>query len=187
MRDHCYKEWITRNKARHGKDAEEKAQRRREKAHRRIRDLYDLKPKCSLQAQRHYFYPTVEDHFRKDTDARNLENLLETYEPMIMQNVRHRETNSDRRLRPIDEVFRLIRTAPPRNPTPMMVSRQRTPTLTTRPINTYFLPNRITSPTPTFGDNNNHSENSLHIKHPDHHSNPTTINTNRHTNKHTNA
>ncbi|KAG7358656.1 hypothetical protein IV203_015245 [Nitzschia inconspicua] len=107
MWDHSYKEWITRNTARHGKDADDKAQRRLEKARRSIRDLYDLKPKCSLQAQRHYFYPTV------------------------------------------DEVFRLIRTAPPHNPTPMMASQQRTPTLTTRPINTYFLPHRITSRTPT--------------------------------------
>ncbi|KAG7350796.1 hypothetical protein IV203_010156 [Nitzschia inconspicua] len=39
MWDHCYKEWITRNKARHGKDADDKAQRRLEKAHQRIRDL----------------------------------------------------------------------------------------------------------------------------------------------------
>ncbi|KAG7350693.1 hypothetical protein IV203_010053 [Nitzschia inconspicua] len=48
MWDHYYKEWTTRNKARHGKDADDKAQRRLEKAHRGIRDLYDLKPKCSL-------------------------------------------------------------------------------------------------------------------------------------------
>ncbi|KAG7337263.1 hypothetical protein IV203_006801 [Nitzschia inconspicua] len=79
MWDHCYKEWKTKNIARHGKDAEDKAQRRLETAHRSIRDLYDLKPRCSLQAQRHYFYPTVEDHFRKDTDAHSLENWLETY------------------------------------------------------------------------------------------------------------
>ncbi|KAG7358420.1 hypothetical protein IV203_015008 [Nitzschia inconspicua] len=77
MRDHCYKEWKTRNSARHGKDAEDKALRRLETAHRSIRDLYDLKPRCSLKAQRHYFYPTVEDHFRRDTDARSLENWLE--------------------------------------------------------------------------------------------------------------
>ncbi|KAG7369378.1 hypothetical protein IV203_032121 [Nitzschia inconspicua] len=83
MWDHCYKEWKTRNSARHGKDVEDKAQRRLETAHRGIRDLYDLKPKCSLQAQQHYFYPTVEDHFRRDTDARSLENWLETYQPMI--------------------------------------------------------------------------------------------------------
>ncbi|KAG7361856.1 reverse transcriptase RNA-dependent DNA polymerase [Nitzschia inconspicua] len=149
MWDHCYKEWTTRNKARHGKDAEDKAQRRLEKSHRNIRDLYKLKPKCSLQAQRHYFYPTVEDHFRTDPDANSLENWLETYEPMIKQNIRHRRTNSDRRLRQIDEVFQLTRTAPPHNPTPTTVPRQRTPTLTTRPITTYFPPNRITSPTPT--------------------------------------
>ncbi|KAG7346582.1 hypothetical protein IV203_005650 [Nitzschia inconspicua] len=49
----------------------------------------------------------------------------------------------------IDEVFHLIRTAPPDNLTPTMASRQRTPTQTTRPINTYFLPHRITPPTPT--------------------------------------
>ncbi|KAG7362712.1 hypothetical protein IV203_026072 [Nitzschia inconspicua] len=150
MWDHCYKEWKTRNKARHGKDAEDKAQRRLEESHRNIRDLYELKPKCSLQAQRHYFYPTVEDHFRTDLDANSLENWLETYEPMIKQNIRHRRTNSDRRLRQIDEVFQLTRTALPHNPTPTTVPRQRTPTLTTRPITTtYFPPNRITSPTPT--------------------------------------
>ncbi|KAG7340829.1 hypothetical protein IV203_024372 [Nitzschia inconspicua] len=57
-----------------------------------------------------------------------------------MQNIRHRRANSDRRLRPIEQVFHLMRTAPPRNPTPTMASRQRTPTLTTHPINTYFLP-----------------------------------------------
>ncbi|KAG7369008.1 multi-sensor signal transduction multi-kinase [Nitzschia inconspicua] len=51
MWDHCYKEWNTRNKARHGKDAEDKAQRRLEKAHRSIKDQHNLKPKCSLQAQ----------------------------------------------------------------------------------------------------------------------------------------
>ncbi|KAG7347746.1 hypothetical protein IV203_016451 [Nitzschia inconspicua] len=45
MRNHCYKEWLTRNKARHGNDADDKAQRRLEKAHRSIWDLYDLKPK----------------------------------------------------------------------------------------------------------------------------------------------
>ncbi|KAG7348463.1 hypothetical protein IV203_017168 [Nitzschia inconspicua] len=94
-------------------------------------------------------YPTVEDHFRKDTDARSLENWLETYQPMIMQNNRHRRTNSDRRLRQIDDVFHLIMTVPPRDPTPTMAPRQRTPTLITRPINTYFPPHRITSPTPT--------------------------------------
>ncbi|KAG7366908.1 hypothetical protein IV203_029578 [Nitzschia inconspicua] len=114
--DHCYKEWKTRNKARHGKDADDKAQRQLEKAHRSIRDLYDLKPKCSLKAQRHYFYSTVEDHFRRDADASSLENWLETYEPMtIIQNARHRKYTSDGRLRPIDEVFRLIRTAPPQS------------------------------------------------------------------------
>ncbi|KAG7358622.1 hypothetical protein IV203_015211 [Nitzschia inconspicua] len=107
------------------------------------------KPKCSLQTQRHYFYPTGEDHFRRNTDASSLENWLETYEPMIMQNIRHRRTNSDRRLRQIDKVFQLIRTAPPRNTTPTMAPRQCTLILTTRPINTYFLPHRITSPTPT--------------------------------------
>ncbi|KAG7371347.1 hypothetical protein IV203_019917 [Nitzschia inconspicua] len=139
----------TRNKARHGKDAEDKAQRRLEKSHRTIRDLYDLKPKCSLQAQRHYFYPTVEDHFRTDPDASSLENWLETYEPMIKQNIRHRRNNSNRRLRQIDEVFQLTRTVPPHNQTPTIVPRQRTPTITTRPINTYFLPHRITFPTPT--------------------------------------
>ncbi|KAG7342617.1 hypothetical protein IV203_020561 [Nitzschia inconspicua] len=147
--DHCYKEWKTRNSARHGKDAEDKAQRRLETAHRSIRDLYDPKPRCSLQAQRHYFYPTVEDHFRIDSDARSLENWLETYQAMIMPNIRHRRNNSDLRLRQIDDVFNLIRTVPPRDPTPTMAPRQRTPTLTTRPINTYFRPLRITSPTPT--------------------------------------
>ncbi|KAG7345852.1 hypothetical protein IV203_004919 [Nitzschia inconspicua] len=149
MWDHCYKEWKTRNSARHGKDVEDKAQRRLETAHRGIRDLYDLKPRCSLQAQQHYFYPTVEDHFCRDTDARSLENWLETYQPMIMQNIRHRQNNSDRRLHQIDDVFHLIRTVPPRDPTPTMAPRQCTPTLTTRPINTYFRPHRITSPTPT--------------------------------------
>ncbi|KAG7366948.1 hypothetical protein IV203_029618 [Nitzschia inconspicua] len=68
MWDHCYKEWLNRNKARNGKDADDKAQRQLEKAHLSIRALYDLKPKCSLQAQRHYFDPTVEDHFCLDTD-----------------------------------------------------------------------------------------------------------------------
>ncbi|KAG7343290.1 hypothetical protein IV203_021235 [Nitzschia inconspicua] len=140
MWDHCYNEWITRNKARHGKDAANKAQRRLEQAHRRIRDLYDLKPKCSLQAQRHYYYPTVEDHFCRDTDASSLENWLETYQPMIMQNVRHQRTILDRRLHPIDEVFHLIRTTPPRNPTPMMASRQRTPILTTRSMTHISFP-----------------------------------------------
>ncbi|KAG7367959.1 hypothetical protein IV203_030702 [Nitzschia inconspicua] len=72
MWDHCYKEWKTRNSARHGKDVEDKAQRRLETAHRGIRDLYDLKPRCSLQAQQHYFYPTVEDHFCRDTNTRSL-------------------------------------------------------------------------------------------------------------------
>ncbi|KAG7369240.1 hypothetical protein IV203_031983 [Nitzschia inconspicua] len=148
MWDHCCKEWKTRNSTRHGKDVEDKAQRRLETAHRGIRDLYDLKPRCSLQAQQHYFYPTVEDHFRRDKDARSLENWLETYQPMIMQNIRHRRNNSDRRLRQIDDVFHLIRTVPPRDPTPTMAPRQRTPTLTTRPINTYFCPHRIASPTP---------------------------------------
>ncbi|KAG7374955.1 hypothetical protein IV203_014050 [Nitzschia inconspicua] len=47
MWDHSYKEWNTRNKARHGKDAEVKVQRRLEKAHRSIKDHYNLKPKCS--------------------------------------------------------------------------------------------------------------------------------------------
>ncbi|KAG7351348.1 hypothetical protein IV203_010708 [Nitzschia inconspicua] len=149
MWDHCYKEWKTRNKARHGNNAKDNTQRQLEKAHQTIRDLYDLKPKCSLQAQRHYFYPAVEDHFCTDTVASSLENWLETYEPMIMQNIRHRQTNSDHGLRLIDEVFQQTRTVPPHNPTPTMVSRQRTPRLTTRPINTYFLPNRITSPTST--------------------------------------
>ncbi|KAG7350100.1 hypothetical protein IV203_009460 [Nitzschia inconspicua] len=138
----------TRNSARHGKDAEDKAQGRPETAHRSIRDLYDLKPRCSLQAQRHHFYPKVKDHFHKDTDARSLENWLETYQPMITQNIRHRRNNSDRRLRQIDDVFHLIRIVPPRDPTPTMALRQHTPTLTTRPINTYFRPHRITSPTP---------------------------------------
>ncbi|KAG7338977.1 hypothetical protein IV203_016254 [Nitzschia inconspicua] len=153
MWDHCYEEWIIRNKDRHGKDADDKAQRRLEKAHRSIRELYDLKPKCSLQAQQHYFYPTVEDHFRRDTGASSLENWLETYEPMIIQNARHRKNTSDVRLRPIHKVFCLIRTAPPRNPITMMAPRQRTPTLTTRPITTYFHPHRITSPTLTLDTN----------------------------------
>ncbi|KAG7345334.1 hypothetical protein IV203_032865 [Nitzschia inconspicua] len=180
MWDHCYKEWKTRNSARHCKDAEDKAQRRLETAHRSIRDLYDLKPRCSLQAQRHYFYPTVEDHFRRDTDARSLENWLETYQPMIMQNIRHRRNNSDRRLRQIDDVFHLIRTVPPRDPTPTMAPRQRTPTLTTRPITTYFPPYRITSHKPPQQEQPPH-QTTRQPQHPNHH------NTNRQTNIHTNA
>ncbi|KAG7368542.1 hypothetical protein IV203_031285 [Nitzschia inconspicua] len=84
-----------------------------------------------------YFHPTVDDHFRRETDVvRNHENWLETYEPMIIRNAENRKTTLDGRLRPIDEVFRLIRTAPSSIPTAMRTSRQRTSGLTTRPINT---------------------------------------------------
>ncbi|KAG7346939.1 hypothetical protein IV203_006008 [Nitzschia inconspicua] len=83
MWEHCYEEWLIRNKTRHGKDDDGKAQRRLEKAHQSIRALYVLTPKCSLQAQRHCFHPTVENHVRIETDVRNHENWLETYEPMI--------------------------------------------------------------------------------------------------------
>ncbi|KAG7337755.1 hypothetical protein IV203_020326 [Nitzschia inconspicua] len=97
MWEHCYK-WDTRNKARHGKDDDSKAKLRLEKAHRSIRALF-------LHAQRRSFYPTVVEHFHIETDNQNRETWLETYEPMIMQNAKHRESTLDGRLHQIDEVF----------------------------------------------------------------------------------
>ncbi|KAG7373135.1 hypothetical protein IV203_033859 [Nitzschia inconspicua] len=132
-------------------------------------DLYDLKPKCSLQSQRRFYYPTVEDHFRRDTDASSLENWLETYEAMIMQSVRDCRTNSDRRLRQIDEVFHFVRTAPPRNPTPTMASATTYYANTDNSSHQHILPpQRITSPISTLETTTTTARTSnLHIKQPD--------------------
>jgi hypothetical protein len=84
-----------------------------DKARRETRALYDLKPLCFLRAQRQYFYATLEDHFDKERDTRNLENWVETYRPMIEQDAKLRQDTLRRRLRPIDEIFRSMgNTAP---------------------------------------------------------------------------
>jgi hypothetical protein len=111
--EHCYEEWKVRNQAKHGRDADTRAQARLEKAHRDVRALYDIKPKCFHRAQRQYFYPSFDAHIAKEKDVRNLENWVVTYKPMILQDAKRRQEMLHRGQRPIDDFFRPVGNTPP--------------------------------------------------------------------------
>ncbi|KAG7366522.1 hypothetical protein IV203_029192 [Nitzschia inconspicua] len=116
MWDHCYKEWNTRNKARHEKDTETRnlfCVMTTEKAHGHSGTFYNLKTKCFLRAQRQCFYPTVEV-FWKTTFAHKKtpetwKTSVETYKLMVKQDANVRPDILDGHLRLINAFFRLVR------------------------------------------------------------------------------
>ncbi|KAG7336551.1 hypothetical protein IV203_004822 [Nitzschia inconspicua] len=87
-----------------------------------------------------------------------------------MQNVRHPRTNSDRRLRAIDEIssHKDRTSTQPNTDDGITTTHANTDNSSHQHI---FPPPQNHIPQSNFGDNQHHSDNNLHIKQPDHRSN----------------
>jgi len=105
---HCQDEWKHRNNALHGHDQETQRQARLDKARRRIRALYQFKHQCFPHAQTHWFYPTPETHFSRESTPHRLENWLAAYEDRIHQQVQSNQSNRQQGQRIIDDYFTRI-------------------------------------------------------------------------------
>jgi hypothetical protein len=104
---HCHDEWLNRNTILHGNTLQTRNQARLHQVQYRIRSLYDLRHLCSLHARTHWYYPSLEVHFARDSDPRQLEHWLAINEGRILSYA----TNRQNHLR-IDEYFPPITYSP---------------------------------------------------------------------------
>ena len=81
--------WDIRNKERHGKDAEEQKEKRKENLRTQLEELYQLKGKVR-DAHRLLFFADVETHMKAKPHLDGLEDWINTFGPAIHTSVKER-------------------------------------------------------------------------------------------------
>jgi ribonuclease HI len=98
--------WDIRNEARHGKDKDARDARQYEQAVRETQWLYKFRDKCSPDAQRIIFHPSVEVHLAVENDLQKLQGWLQLQRKTILALVKPKDRpprpdllNRNRRIR----------------------------------------------------------------------------------------
>ena len=92
--------WTSRNQDRHGADAKAKAQAEAREAHRKLRELYDLKARLSPEVQA-TMYDDVLEHYEQPTWVIN--NWIKIHEPLIKADLKRIATRVKAGMRSIRE------------------------------------------------------------------------------------
>ena len=101
----CYAAWLLRNDDRHGKEDDEQRQIQLDQAQRRIEVLYLLKPLCPISTRTTWFYTSTDLHFQREPHLHQLQNWLTTYEPMIREQSRKRQSHRRQGIMAIDDAL----------------------------------------------------------------------------------
>jgi hypothetical protein len=103
--NHCHTLWESRNKDKHGHDAESERAALLAQVKRQMAVMYKLKNRCFPSDRVKWFHPTLEEHITKEPHLYQQQAWLETYEPMIRRRIHDRDRVTQQRLHTIDEYF----------------------------------------------------------------------------------
>ncbi len=101
----CHKEWLRRNEDKHGHNECSRIAAALEKVGRKLDYLYGLRDRCHPIDRTRYFYPTVEEHKRREPSAKDQNAWVEIHEPMILRSVKARAQTTQPGQQTIDEHF----------------------------------------------------------------------------------
>ena len=102
--DYAWNVWTERNEDRHGRDANEMANRRLEKAIRCTLSLYRFQSEV-LPVHWKLFYSLIDHHMEKETTATQLENWMNTWSSVIFRSIRRAKEMGVSRTREIAQYF----------------------------------------------------------------------------------
>jgi hypothetical protein len=105
MWEHVHKNWIQRNEAKHGKDAETRRAAKLVEMNKKLQNLYEKKRECLPSDQQRIFYRTLEEHKRQKPEPKDQASWIQIYEPVIVASIIQRQQNKARGLAMIDDFF----------------------------------------------------------------------------------